>query len=97
MRTSHSKLMRAHVQTLSWLFYNLSRNQDKEAELLKEVDSFNDGLPDYEELRHMKYITGAINETLRSAITTPAQIAPLAPLTDVVQLLSPQAVPAGAC
>jgi cytochrome P450 len=66
MRASHSKLVRARVQTLSWLFYNLSRNQDKEAELLKEIDSFDDDLPDYEELRHMKYITGAINETLRS-------------------------------
>lgn len=53
------------AQTLSWLFYNLSRNPDKEAELLKEIDSFDDGLPDYDELRHMKYIMGAINETLR--------------------------------
>lgn len=64
----------AHAQTLSWLFYNLSRNPDKQAELLKEIDSFDDGLPDYDELRHMKYIMGAINETLRSTITT--QFAP---------------------
>ncbi len=86
-RTAYlSKLMRARVQTLSWLFYNLSRNQDKEAELLKEIDSFDGGLPDYEELRHMKYITGAINETLRSTIAT--LIAPSTHhLADVVQLL----------
>lgn len=56
---------RQHWQTLSWLFYNLSRKEEKQKELIKELDTF-DSLPDYDELKRLKYTLGVINETLRS-------------------------------
>lgn len=52
------------AQTLSWLFYNLAMNPQKQDELLKEVDRFG-SLPSYEEMKQMRYLHGAINETLR--------------------------------
>lgn len=53
--------------TLSWMFYELSRNEDIVRRLRKEIED-NVGFerePTYADLKNMKFLQNTINETLR--------------------------------
>jgi len=55
------------AQTLSWTFYLLALNPEKQKPLLEEIQSVisNGNVPDYDALKDMKYTKGVINESLR--------------------------------
>jgi len=54
------------AQLLTWSFYLLSQNLDKEAKLIEEIDrTLNGSLPDYNSIKNMPYLEAVLNETLR--------------------------------
>jgi len=54
------------AQTLTWLFYELSRNPQVEAKLREEVNRlFSSQRPDYDSVKHTPYLKAVIDETLR--------------------------------
>jgi len=73
------------AQTLTWTFYLLSQNPEKEALLLQEIDRVLENgkiLPNFENIKSMPYLKGVVEETLR--LYPPVPIDPKSAVADDV-------------
>jgi cytochrome P450 len=61
------------AQTLTWTFYSLAKNPEVEKKTRVEVVNAlgETGLPNYENLSNLKYLTALFNETLRLFANVP--------------------------